>query len=559
MQKVYNFIWCYKYHLALFTIATILICSLKLRDFKIFFESERIINELTVEKLESAGFKKNLDDENIILVSIKNDKIIDYKLAGKLKKQIELIVEIDEVKRVFTLFNEKYFPSSGLIPIPKNKLSLASISDFNKTLDAESLFLSQDKKSTFAIIEIDKEILKNAESTLNSIKYLLNDHETTVKFAGRMPSETYFQKNATKEFIVLSIFSCILCLSIIFFYTKNPAIVIVSFVCVLVTILVSTSLSLFLFGGIELFMIISPAIFFIVTVSDVMHLTNNQDYSKKDKRLIFLSKMNSIGVPVLITSLTTMISFFSFAFINIKPLRNFGLITGIGVFIALYISVLAYSFIVDFNFNKSKPYEAAERIINSTTEIIVNHRYFFSIFVICIIVASVFQLNRIKIDNYLLDELNPSSEFYQESKFIDENFGGIKPVSIFIDSSETSQFKKLDFITHLDSLDVSVDFSNETEQKRKLYKYLFRDKSTQLKYNCRISDIGSYASNNLYNKIDAFDEKTEIHFTGIGYLFDTTSDMLTKKLLIGLVFAIFTVGAFLCLAFGFNLKLFLLE
>jgi uncharacterized protein len=211
---------------------------------------------------------------------------------------------------------------------------------------------------------------------------------------------------------------------------------------------------------------------------------------------------------------------------------------------------------VEFNFNKAKPYKLAEGIITSTTEILVNHRFFFVILVIGVLITSVFQLNRIKIDNYLLDELNPSSEFYQDSKFIDENFGGIKPVSIFIDFSEIIQFKKLDFINHLDSLHVSVDFSNETEQKRKLYKYLFKDQSAQLKYNCRISDIGSYASNNLYKEIGKFDDKNDIHFTGIGYLFDTTSDMLTKKLLIGLLFAIITVGTFLCLAFGFNLKLF---
>ena len=204
-----------------------------------------------------------------------------------------------------------------------------------------------------------------------------------------------------------------------------------SFGCVVMTILVSTAMSLFLFGGIELFMIISPAIFFIVTVSDIMHLVNSKhNYNNNDKKERFLNRLKEVGKPVLITSFTTMISFFSFILIDITPLSHFGIITGLGIMIALFFSVLSYAFIVNHNYDKIIP--DAKRLIHNFIKLLQNKKKVVFPALIIAFVFSCFKISNVKIDNYLLDELNPSSEFYQTSKYIDDNFGGIKPISITV-------------------------------------------------------------------------------------------------------------------------------
>lgn len=554
MKYIYTFIWNYKAQIASLSFLAVIICSYKLLDFKIFFESERIIEELTSKDLDQSGFKKNIDDENIILVAIKQKNGFDFESALELKQRITTIQELNEIKRVFSVLNEKYIPPSSLIPIPRNKLSLSSQSSFESTFDHKSSFISNDQRATFLIIETNKESTQDPVILLQTIKNILGDNYIDITFAGRIPSEIYFQDKVSKEFVFLAFLSCLLCLGIIYVYTQNLAILFMSFVCVVLTILVSTSLSLFLFGGVELFMIISPAIFFIVTVSDIMHLVNNQDYSLQNKKDIFLKKLDTIGIPVLITSLTTMISFFSFVLIDIKPLSHFGFITGLGVFIALFFSVLSYAFIVEFNHNTSIPMSFAKTWTNAITKFLHDNKYSVSLIVAICLIFSCYKVSDIKIDNYLLDELNPSSEFYQSSKFIDENFGGIKPLTIVVDSSRANSFEKAQFAKLLDDLSFSIDFSNETNQNKKIYNYLFKDTTKSLKYNCRVQDIGSHESNKLYDQVINFDEN--IDFAGIGHLFDSSSDMLTVKLIIGLLIAIFTVGVFLCLAFGLNIQLF---
>ena len=223
--------------------------------------------------------------------------------------------------------------------------------------------------------------------------------------------------------------------------------------------------------------------------------------------------------------------------------------------IALFFSILSYAFIVNHNYDKIIPALSAKRLIHNFIKLLQNKKWVVFPALTIAFVFSCFKISNVKIDNYLLDELNPSSEFYQTSKYIDDNFGGIKPISISV-NPKSKNFNKNSFKKLLNKNGISVDFSNETRQNKVIYKYLFQDSSEVYKYDCRIGDNGSNQSNKIYNNIQEFDKQSEIKFSGIGHLFDKTSDGLTFNLLMGLFLAIITVGIFLCLAYGFNIKMF---
>ena len=555
MDKLYSFIWKYKRHILCLSLLFISACVIKLKDFKIYFESERIIKELTTESFTNRD-AKNLNNENIFLATIRNNNQYEYEDFLHLKDQINEIKNLKEIKRVFSILNEKTISKTSIFPIPRNKLSLSNKETYETTIDSTSSFISNDKKSILILFEINPDLIKSPEQLLDSISIILKEKDLTINYAGRVPSEIYFQEKVSKEFILLAILSALFCLIAIYFYTKNIAILFMSFGCVVMTILVSTAMSLFLFGGIELFMIISPAIFFIVTVSDIMHLVNSKhNYNNNDKKERFLNRLKEVGKPVLITSFTTMISFFSFILIDITPLSHFGIITGLGIMFALFFSVLSYAFIVNHNYDKIIPASSAKRLIHNFIKLLQNKKWVVFPALIIAFVFSCFKISNVKIDNYLLDELNPSSEFYQTSKYIDDNFGGIKPISITV-NPKNKNFNKNSFKKLLNKNGISVDFSNDTRQNKVIYKYLFQDSSEVYKYDCRIGDNGSNQSNKIYNNIQEFDKQSEIKFSGIGHLFDKTSDGLTFNLLMGLFLAIITVGIFLCLAYGFNIKMF---
>ena len=69
MSKIYDFIWNCKKQILCFTLVVIAISVIKLKDFKIYFESERIINELSTEEFLKYE-QSNINDENIFIATI---------------------------------------------------------------------------------------------------------------------------------------------------------------------------------------------------------------------------------------------------------------------------------------------------------------------------------------------------------------------------------------------------------------------------------------------------------------------------------------------------------
>jgi len=309
-----------------------------------------------------------------------------------------------------------------------------------------------------------------------------------------------------------------------------------------------------LFGGIELFMIISPAIIFIVAVSDIMHLINNQDLNFKTGEEVFVAQMKKIGVPIAITSITTMVSFFTFILVDMVPLARFGLITGLGVIITLFISVIAYAVAVEHQFNITNDNTLSQKIIDKIIFYLHPKFRIYLYLMSLLTLLGLYAINNIRIDNYLTDEVNPKSEFFQQTKFFDDEFGGIKPLTIFIDSKDKDEIEYDQFIKSIQQKGIKIDFSNESKTKNLIYKYIFKDTSNDVVFSCRMQDIGSEKTEIILRDLQEEYKHVRIKYGGIGYLFDSVSNQLTKNLIFGLLFAAFVVGLIIFTIHGFKFK-----
>ena len=141
----------------------------------------------------------------------------------------------------------------------------------------------------------------------------------------------------------------------------------------------------------------------------------------------------------------------------------------------------------------------------------------------------------------MTDEINHKSELYKEIKHIEQNFGGIKPISLTLKNYKDDMNSYLDF---LKTNDVNIDF------------VLNGKDSTLLKI--RIQDIGASESSELYTKLNkhALENNYEIEIGGIGYLFDQVSNDLTYEVLFGLFLAILFIGFIFVLLNNFNFTYF---
>ena len=554
MTRLYQKIWNYKNKFLFLFVTIFILSTIKLNNINVFFESERIIEELADSDFLETNSINTINDQNVVLLGVALKEKVNFEEALKFKTIQARINASKDITRIFSFINEKEVFETGLMPLVKTKLDLSTESKFQLTLDSESRFIGDSLRNILFLIEtvdLDKTATHNLITHITS---LFQDENHDIYIAGRAASEAYFQKHVLLEFIVLSLISCFICLLTLYFFTKNYKIVLACFFIVIASIVISLGLSQVLFGGIELFMIISPAIIFIVAVSDIMHLINNQDLNFKTGEEVFVAQMRKIGIPIAITSITTMVSFFTFMLVDMVPLARFGLITGLGVIITLFISVIAYAVAVKHQFNITNDNTFSQKIIDKIISYL-HPKYKVYLYLMSLLtLLGLYAGNNIRIDNYLTDELTPKSEFFQQTKFFDDEFGGIKPLTIFIDSQDKDDIAYGQFIKSIQQKGINIDFSNESKTKNLIYKYIFKDTSNDVVFSCRMKDIGSEKTDIILRDLQEEYKHVRIKYGGIGYLFDSVSNELTKNLIFGLLFAAFAVGLIIFTIHGFRFK-----
>tara|TARA_B110000495_G_scaffold203679_1_gene228709 strand:- start:3167 stop:5245 length:2079 start_codon:yes stop_codon:yes gene_type:complete len=562
-----DFIWKYKYSCFLFIFCVFIYSSYLLSNPKIFFETERILKYADDIQVE---LKESVNDKNLLLIGIEFDDTISYNEIIFLDSVYNIIKNDTLITLERSVFSDKRMIYSGLFFHSVNVLDINSPNRYNASIkklsSKPSLFFSENFTSLFFIVEIkdglDEKVQRNIISSIKNNFFSINPENVYV--SGQIPSELYMQEKVVSELIFLTILSAIFCFLILWLFTFNFRFVIITLLSVLFSVVISISLSQLIYGGIELVMIIMPAIIFIVCVSDLMHLINDNNIVIKNKKEFFKQKVKNIGVPVGLTSLTTAIGFLSFCFSEVLPITRFGLITTLGILISLFIIIISYSICVDLNFHLFRGNKKINKLINSFIRSIINftNKFYSNIIIVTMVVFAFYGMTKVSVDNYLTDEVNTKSQLFKEVDFFNQNFGGIKPISFKIPISDDVKIEQLiKFEDFLEEKGFSLDFSinrlveNPQFLSRKLLKKITKD---VYKIQTRMTDIGSRKSFLVYNTVKekAVDLDLTLKIGGAGYLFDQVGDKLTKEILYGLLVAILTIGFLFIIINNFNVKYF---
>ena len=173
------------------------------------------------------------------------------------------------------------------------------------------------------------------------------------------------------------------------------------------------------------------------------------------------------------------------------------------------------------------------------------------------ILIGIYGVFNVKIDNYLTDEINKKSELFKQTSYFDKYFGGIKPITIFIEKSDITNSEYLkdveDFII---SKGFVIDFSSSkmNGMLSKSLNKLVPNAENQHFFVCRTGDIGSLSSLNHLSELERNFNNASFKYSGAGYLFDLLGNDLTKRLIYGLLIAILSIGIVFFLINSFNIN-----
>jgi len=241
----------------------------------------------------------------------------------------------------------------------------------------------------------------------------------------------------------------------------------------MITLLVVGICVIWAFGFIGLFryeisvlMALIPPLIIVIGVPNAIFLINKyqQEVKKHGNQAKSLQRVISkVGNATLMTNVTTAFGFSTFIFTKSQLLREFGIVASIniiGIFlVALFLIPIVYSFLP---LPKEKHLKHLERrwiesLVKRIESIVRNHRVAVYATTIVLIIVSMIGVFMIKVSGSIIEDMPKGEQFFKDIVFFEEEFGGIMPLEIIIDTKKEKGVMNLGTLKRMDKLEETID------------------------------------------------------------------------------------------------------
>lgn len=472
--------------------AGLVVFSFQMANFRLDASSESLVleNDPSVATYREIKAKFGSDDFLFVTFSPSTELFSDHsiKILTSLKAQFEQINGIDSVTSMLdvplfnvdgitlTNFGEKVYylkPGTDLEkarigfvsnPLYRDLLINADATttalvlnlapqpgylDVSRAIEAhqKKAMLTQQEKTQLkelqrkrsALIEANgernKQIIKLVRAVLASFK---TDHELYIGGVPMIASDMIdFVRSDLVVFGFMVLAFIIGVLTLIF---RQFAWVFIPLVCCFCTIIVTTSYLGLVRWPVTVISSNYVSLLLIMTMSITIHLCVRfqelkAEFPDADVRRLMLSTLNSMFLPCIYTSLTTIVAFGSLVTSDIRPVNDFGKMMIIGVSFSFVLSFLLLPTIVYSFLKDPKPPKkqlSFQKMTEWLAEFTDKHRAIITAVSIFIAVFSTSGLLFLSVDNRFIDYFKSDTEIHQGMKVIDQKLGGTTPLDIVL-------------------------------------------------------------------------------------------------------------------------------
>ncbi|MFO7895769.1 MAG: MMPL family transporter [Candidatus Cloacimonadales bacterium] len=210
-----------------------------------------------------------------------------------------------------------------------------------------------------------------------------------------------------------------------------------------------------------------PVMLIAIGVADGIHLYSHLNlYLQKNptasRKSAVEDMLKEMWKPVVMTSVTTSVGFFSLLTSEVYPIKYFGLFTAFGVSAAMLFSLLLIpAAILVFGYTKPKPVSAKKKsqtpLAYRFAESVIKYKLLTLLLTIVILAISIYGITQVWINSSFLDKFEKDSEIVLTDKFINENFGGTSTLNLILQGKDKDIIKSPAVLVLIDALQGEVE------------------------------------------------------------------------------------------------------
>ena len=485
-QVVSRFILKQRIFILLVLAAATIFLGTKIQNIKFSHTEANLLPRDHEDNIKYDNFLEIFGEEgNLILLAVKDSAIFNVTNFNKWtdfsKKfdsfpQVDFTVSVGDIKKLKKdKENQRFFVEPLYQKQPTSDVEVKNIKDelFNNLPFFDNFLFNKKTGTIQTAIYLDQEIL-NTDIRERFVFDVLNplveefEKETglDVRVSGMPFIRTMNAQNIIDE-IGMFVGLALLITSLIFwlFFRSYRATFITMLVVSIGVIWALGFIGWFQYE-ISVLMALIPPLIIVIGVPNAVFLINKyqQEVKKHGNQAKSLQRVISkIGNATLMTNITTASGFATFIFTNSQLLNEFGVIASINILAIFILSILIIPIIYSFMHKpKEKHLEHLERkwidaIVNWMEDTVRHHRISIYSSTVIIIIVSIIGVYMIRVSGSLIEDMPKGKQFYKDIVFFENEFGGIMPLEILIDTKRKKGVMNLSTLKRMNKLDEEIN------------------------------------------------------------------------------------------------------
>lgn len=565
-------------------------------------------------------------DGSIMVIGVKDEKLYELKhfnewlaLSNRLKK----VEGIDNVVSLATVYglkkdkvNKKLEPYPVIDKAPTTQQELDSLlSEVYDLPFYEGFIFSKDRKTTLMALTLDRTLLdsKDRKLLMNDLHQEIDVFKENTELEVRYSGLPYIRANNTskvseeiKLFILLAIL--VTSLILLLFFRSFKA-MLFSMIIVLVGVVWSVGIQALLGYEITILTGLMPPLIIVIGIPNCIFIINkyHQEYKRHGNKVKALKRaIHKIGNAIFLTNTTTSLGFGTFVFTDSTILIEFGIVATLGILSVFVVSITILPVILSFQSPlKERHTKHLERkwvhnVVNKLVVIVSDYRKTVFATTAVIICVAIYGVSLMKTTGNIADDLPRKDPVYLDLKFFEDNFSGVLPFEVTIESKKKGGATSMATLKRIDKLQRLLseypEFSRplsiveglkfakqgyyggnpkkyslyNNQEKSFLGPYLTGsdgDNSSMLqsyldsnrkvtRLTAQMADVGSNRMETILTelrpKVDSIfsKEKYEVNFTGTSVVWLAGTDYLVKNLILSLTIAIVLIAIIMAILFS---------
>jgi len=425
------------------------------------------------------------EEGNLIVLAVNDSSLFTpekFTAWNKLTEQLQTYPEIENVialgnlKKLQKFDNPKRFE---MVPLIKKENWTSEQVDgykdelFNKLPFYKNLVYSSKTNTVQTALYIKEEIVNSKERkifVIDELRPLIEKFEKenniNVYVSGMPYIRTLNSQNIIDE-IGLFIGGALLVTSLIFFFFfRSVRATVISMITVLIGVMWAFGVIGLLHYEITVLTALIPPLIIVIGVPNCIFLINKyqQEISNHGNQAKSLQRViTKVGNATLLTNLTTASGFATFILTDSSLLKEFGIVASINIIAIFILSLVIIPIIYSYMpVPKDKHLKHLNKkwiggFVEWVAKMVKHHRIAIYIGSVVLLVVSIIGMYTIKISGSLLEDMPQNAAFFKDIQFFEEEFNGVMPLEILIDTKKPKGALKLSTIKKMENLENIIE------------------------------------------------------------------------------------------------------